>query len=75
MNWDKIEGEWDTLKGKVKEKWAKLTDDDVRLVEGKKDKLIGVLKERYGHARDVAEREVDSFIDGLRQPKDRPQQH
>ena len=75
MNWDKIEGEWDTLKGKVKEKWAKLTDDDVKLVEGKKDKLIGVLKERYGHARDVAEREVDSFIDGLRQPKDRSQQH
>lgn len=73
MNWDKIEGEWDMLKGQVKEKWAKLTDDDVKLVGGKKDKLIGVLKQRYGHARDVAEREVDSFIASLRPPHDQPQ--
>jgi uncharacterized protein YjbJ (UPF0337 family) len=71
MNWDKIEGEWDQMKGMVKEKWAKLTDDDVKLIGGKKDKLIGVLKERYGHARDAAEREIDSFIEHLRRPEDR----
>lgn len=71
MNWDHASGDWDTLKGKIKEKWAKLTDDDVKLVDGKKDKLIGALKERYGHARDVAEREIDALIESLRPPKDR----
>jgi len=71
MNWDKIEGDWDTLKGKVKEKWAKLTDDDVKLIAGKKDKLVGALKERYGHAKDAAEHEIDSFIASLRTHKDK----
>jgi uncharacterized protein YjbJ (UPF0337 family) len=70
MNWDKIEGDWDTLKGHVKEKWAKLTDDDVKLIAGKKDKLVGALKERYGHAKDAAEKEIDSFIAGLRKHDD-----
>ena len=70
MNWEKIEGDWDTLKGHVKEKWAKLTDDDVKLIAGKKDKLVGALKERYGHAKDAAEKEIDSFIAGLRHKDD-----
>ena len=70
MNWEKIEGDWDTLKGKVKEKWAKLTDDDVKLIAGKKDKLVGALKERYGHAKEAAEKEIDGFIASLRKHKD-----
>lgn len=68
MNWDKVEGQWDTMKGKIKEKWAKLTDDDMKLIAGKKDKLVGALKERYGHAKEAAERDIDSFIAGLRTP-------
>ena len=70
MDWNRIEGNWKQFKGSAKEKWAKLTDDDVELIGGKKDRLMGVLKERYGHARDVAEREIDGWIESLRPESD-----
>jgi uncharacterized protein YjbJ (UPF0337 family) len=66
MNWDRIEGNWKQFKGKVKEEWGKLTDDDLRLLEGKKDKLVGRIQERYGCRKDEAERQVDDWIE--RQP-------
>jgi uncharacterized protein YjbJ (UPF0337 family) len=59
MNWDRIEGNWKQFRGTVKEKWGKLTDDDLDVVEGKRDKLAGKIQERYGIAKDVAEREID----------------
>jgi uncharacterized protein YjbJ (UPF0337 family) len=62
MNWDTIEGKWNQIKGGIRSKWAKLTDDDVELVGGKKDALIGRLQERYGYERDRAERDVDDWI-------------
>jgi uncharacterized protein YjbJ (UPF0337 family) len=65
MNWDRIEGSWEQLKGKVREKWGKLTDSDLQTIGGKKDKLVGKLRERYGHGKDVAERDVDSWIDSI----------
>jgi uncharacterized protein YjbJ (UPF0337 family) len=61
MNWDQIEGKWKQLAGKVKEKWAKLTDDDIQMIRGKRDQLIGKVQERYGIAKDEAERQVDDF--------------
>jgi len=61
MNWDRIEGNWTIFKGKVKEKWGKLTDDDLDVIKGKRDQLIGALQKRYGYARDIAEREADEF--------------
>jgi uncharacterized protein YjbJ (UPF0337 family) len=61
MNWDTIEGKWQQLTGKVKEKWGKLTDDDVTFIKGKKDQLIGKLQERYGYARSQAEKEISEF--------------
>jgi uncharacterized protein YjbJ (UPF0337 family) len=61
MNWDSIEGNWKTFKGKVKEKWGKLTDDDLTVIAGKRDQLTGVLQKRYGYAKDRAERELDEF--------------
>lgn len=66
MNWDQIEGNWKELKGKVKSKWAKLTDDDLMLIQGKKDQLAGVLQQRYGLAKDDAERQLDDFVVTLR---------
>ncbi|MGB0069839.1 MAG: CsbD family protein, partial [Isosphaeraceae bacterium] len=48
MNWDQITGEWKQLKGKVKEKWGKLTDDDLTTAAGKREHLAGLLQERYG---------------------------
>lgn len=65
MNWDQVEGQWKQLKGKVREKWAKLTDDDLELIGGKKDRLLGKLQERYGFEKDQAEKELDTYIDGM----------
>lgn len=61
MNWDYIEGNWKQFKGKVKAKWGELTDDELDLIEGDRDVLVGKLQERYGIARDEAEKEVSSF--------------
>jgi uncharacterized protein YjbJ (UPF0337 family) len=65
VNWNIVEGKWDQIKGRVRQKWAKLTDDDVENLKGKRDRLVGKIKERYGLERDEAEREVDDFIDRL----------
>ena len=61
MNWDRAAGEWKQLKGKVKQKWGKLTDDDLIYVAGHRDQLIGRLQERYGIARDEAEKQVKDW--------------
>ena len=65
MNEDRIKGQWKQLSGKVKARWGKLTNDDVRVEEGNAEYLIGKLQERYGLAKDVAKKEVNSFIDTL----------
>ena len=62
MNMDQIEGKWKQLKGSAKVQWGKLTDDDLDIIEGKRDKLVGKVQERYGHAKEDAEREVDDWI-------------
>jgi uncharacterized protein YjbJ (UPF0337 family) len=63
MNWDTIEGNWTQMKGTLKEKWGKLTDDDISIINGKRDKLVGRLQERYGKTRDALEREVDEYCE------------
>ena len=62
MNWDRIAGQWKQIGAQVKAKWAKLTDDDLRMASAKKDALIGKIQERYGLLRDEAERQVDEWI-------------
>lgn len=66
MNWDQIEGNWKELKGKVRAKWGKLTDDDLATIGGKKDQLAGILQQKYGYAKDQAEKELDSFTASLK---------
>ena len=61
MNWDQVEGHWKQLKGRVKQKWGKLTDDDVDVIAGRRDELLGKIQERYGIAREQAERQLDEF--------------
>ena len=61
MNRDILEGNWTQLKGKVRERWGKLTDDDLDKVAGKRDQLIGTIQEKYGQARDKVEEEVREF--------------
>ncbi|MGB7433928.1 MAG: CsbD family protein [Candidatus Acidiferrum sp.] len=65
MNWDQIEGKWKQYSGKVKEKWGKLTDDDLTTIAGKRDQLVGRIQERYGVAKDQAERQIDEFTHSL----------
>ena len=61
MNWDRIEGGWKQMTGKVKEQWGKLTDDDLTEISGKRDQLAGKLQARYGIAKEEAERQLDEF--------------
>jgi uncharacterized protein YjbJ (UPF0337 family) len=63
MNEDWIKGHWKQLKGKIREKWGKLTDDDVDVIAGKGEVLVGKLQERYGIARDEAENQARKFFE------------
>ena len=65
MNWDIIEGKWDQFKGQLKSSFAKLTDDDLKNLSGKRERVIGKVQERYGVQKDEAERRIDAWIDGL----------
>lgn len=65
MNWDRIEGQWKQLRGRAREKWAKLTEDDLDQIGGKRDQLVGMVQERHGLAREEAEREVREWSKGL----------
>lgn len=62
MNWDQVEGNWKQFRGRVKEKWGDLTDDDLDKIAGKRDRLEGRLQERYGKAREDVKEEVDEWI-------------
>ena len=61
MNSDRTAGNWKQVKGKIKEQWGKLTDDEVDQLEGKGDQLAGKLQERYGIGREEAERQAEEF--------------
>ena len=61
MNSDQFEGKWKQLKGSVKQRWGKLTDDDITSLSGKKDELVGKLQERYGITREQAQKEADEW--------------
>ncbi|WP_420003202.1 CsbD family protein [Arenibacterium sp. LLYu02] len=61
MNWDIVEGKWKQLKGEVQNQWGKLTDDEVDRIQGNREKFVGLVQERYGIAKDEAERQIDDF--------------
>lgn len=61
MNWDRIEGNWKQAKGNIQEQWGKLTDDDLDVAAGKREQLAGKIQNRYGIAKDEAERQVDEW--------------
>jgi len=65
MNWDRIEGDWKQFSGKVKEKWGKLTDDDLTVINGKREQLEGKIQERYGYGKDQVKKELDAWSDSL----------
>ena len=61
MNWDRVEGNWKQLKGAVKARWGKLTDDDFDVIAGKREQLAGKIQERYGIQKDEAERQLTEW--------------
>ena len=61
MNRDQLQGKWKQFRGRAQEKWGKLTNDDLDVVDGKADQLAGKIQERYGKTREEAEKEVDEF--------------
>lgn len=66
MNWDQVEGKWKQAKGHVKERWGRLTDDDLGVIDGKREQLVGKIQEHYGIAREAAEEQADEFIKNLK---------
>lgn len=61
MNSDQLQGKWKQVKGSIKERWGKLTDDDIDVIAGKRDQLIGRIQERYGIGKEDAQRQVDEW--------------
>jgi uncharacterized protein YjbJ (UPF0337 family) len=62
MNWDTIKGQWKQFSGKVKEKWGKLTDDDLTTINGRQEQLVGKLQERYGYTKEQAQHQLNEFL-------------
>ncbi len=61
MNWDRISGNWKQVAGKAKVQWGKLTDDDLEVVAGRRDQLAGKIQDRYGVAKDEAEKQLTAW--------------
>ena len=61
MNWDQLEGKWKQVAGSAREQWGKFTDQDLDRIGGKKDQLVGLIQERYGIAREAAEKQADDW--------------
>ena len=66
MNWDQVQGKWKQMSGDIKTRWGKLTDDDLHVIGGEKDKLVGHIQERYGIQKEQAQNEVDEWHASLR---------
>ena len=62
MDWNRVEGNWKQTKGKIKEKWGQLTDDDLTTINGKRDQLEGKIQERYGLAKGMVRKDVDDWL-------------
>jgi uncharacterized protein YjbJ (UPF0337 family) len=66
MDWNRVEGNWKQFKGKVKEQWGRLTDDDLAQINGNRDQLEGKIQERYGIARDQIRKDIDDWYGAQR---------
>ncbi len=71
MNWDQIEGMWKQVTGSARERWGKFTDDDLETLNGQKDNLVGKIQERYGIAKDEAEKQADAWSQSLKEIQDK----
>ena len=75
MNWEQVKGKWKQMKGSVKKRWGKLTDDDLEFIAGKRDELVGRIQERYGISKEEAQDQIDNWNPaGLEESETRPEQ-
>jgi uncharacterized protein YjbJ (UPF0337 family) len=65
MNWDQLQGKWKQMKGAIRQKWGRLTDDDLEIIAGHRDTFIGTVQERYGIAREEARNRVEEWLRAL----------
>ncbi|MGH8473888.1 MAG: CsbD family protein [Gammaproteobacteria bacterium] len=65
MNWDQVQGNWKQFKGKAQQVWGDFTDDDLDVIEGKREELVGQLQTKYGYTNEKAEQEADTWVRGL----------
>ncbi|MEV8467192.1 CsbD family protein [Fluviibacterium sp. DFM31] len=65
MNWDEIEGKWMQFKGSAREKWGKLSDQELEEAKGNREKLLGLIQENYGHTREEAEKAIDGWLKSI----------
>ena len=72
MNREQIEGNWHQLKGKIKEKWGKLTDDDIAIINGKYEQLLGKIQQKYGYSKEQAEKEIINWKSENRKEGNQP---
>ncbi len=70
MNWDQVEGKWKQLKGSLRQQWGDLTEDDIHSIGGSREKLIGKLQERYGIAREEAQKRADEWVKTAREEQE-----
>src|SRR5215831_15008049 len=63
MDWNRVEGNWKEVKGKIKQKWGQLTDDDLAQINGRRDQLEGKIQQRYGLAKDLVRKDIDDWLD------------
>jgi uncharacterized protein YjbJ (UPF0337 family) len=68
MNWDQIQGKWKQMKGSIRQEWGSLTDNDLEMIAGSRDKLVGKLQEHYGYAKEEAQKRADEFVKKLKEP-------
>jgi len=67
MNWDQVEGKWKQLKGSVRERWGKITDDDLEMIAGNRERLVGKFQERYGLAKEDAQKRADEWVKSVQE--------
>jgi uncharacterized protein YjbJ (UPF0337 family) len=75
MNPETLKGKWKEIKGEIKVKWGKLTDDDIAQVEGREEQLLGLIQKKYGYSKDQAEEEYDKFIARFERPSGPSKKH
>ncbi len=73
MNWEQISGNWKQIEGSIREHWGKFTDDDLAVIKGKRDQLVGLIQEKYGISKEEALKQTEKFQEALKKQFNNPE--